>query len=544
MDKYAVKLFQSLQNLKVTEENKDEIEKIKTDIKNKDYKSALERIEAMQKKENEEKKNKDSKENNTSKKRGRKKTEKTEEKTIEKVEDNDNKNDDENIDEDLEENIEKDNETIENDDSEDFDVEDNFLSSEDTNYNEENDYQEDEDNFDDDTDYNDEDNIDDEFNDETDDDEDIDNSDSENTDNQEKKEDSIYPENLRNKDLEQEYLGLMLNNPKLITKYYILNKQCYFEDNKLTEIYKSVLFTEGSKYTPEIAKDGFNLPKYTNEIRELKDDLMAEYKEEDYDIEKIYVELRKLFELRKSYLETPIKENQDKIVEITNYVLYDSMSVEEVESAINQVTVTGKFKQSILNRDLTLQSAGFPLPSVSERLVMSCKLYKIFPSFVSKYFFPKGTPYKIHGNIPMRECGWVSGACMLVRKKEYLECGGLNENLIFYGEEPEFGYRACKLGYKTLYNPNFYIIHLGGQSVKKENKKHNDDIIRFERYSRLQEETVGYKKAIVMSQVVVAVLYFKGLFYKNKSQIKEFIRYEKSLIKYMKLKNEETINRH
>ena len=353
MDKYAVKLFQSLQNLKVTEENKDDIEKVKTDIKNKDYKSALERIEAMQKKENEEKKNKDSKENNTSKKRGRKKTEKTEEKTIEKVEDNDNKNDDENIDEDLEENIEKDNETIENDDSEDFDVEDNFLSSEDTNYNEENDYQEDEDNFDDDTDYNDEDNIDDEFNDETDDDEDIDNSDNENTDNQEKKEDSIYPENLRNKDLEQEYLGLMLNNPKLITKYYILNKQCYFEDNKLTEIYKSVLFTEGSKYTPEIAKDGFNLPKYTNEIRELKDDLMAEYKEEDYDIEKIYVELRKLFELRKSYLETPIKENQDKIVEITNYVLYDSMSVEEVESAINQVTVTGKFKQSILNRDLT-----------------------------------------------------------------------------------------------------------------------------------------------------------------------------------------------
>lgn len=229
--------------------------------------------------------------------------------------------------------------------------------------------------------------------------------------------------------------------------------------------------------------------------------------------------------------------NSDTIVEGNNI----AGLVHYFDKLDNEVICVGP---KILNRDLTLQSAGFPLPSVSERLVMSCKLYKIFPSFVSKYFFPKGTPYKIHGNIPMRECGWVSGACMLVRKKEYLECGGLNENLIFYGEEPEFGYRACKLGYKTLYNPNFYIIHLGGQSVKKENKKHNDDIIRFERYSRLQEETVGYKKAIVMSQVVVAVLYFKGLFYKNKSQIKEFIRYEKSLIKYMKLKNEETINRH
>src|SRR5699024_6728012 len=36
-----------------------------------------------------------------------------------------------------------------------------------------------------------------------------------------------------------------------------------------------------------------------------------------------------------------------------NYELYDKMSVEEVESAVNQVTVTEKFKQSILNKDLT-----------------------------------------------------------------------------------------------------------------------------------------------------------------------------------------------
>ena len=36
----------------------------------------------------------------------------------------------------------------------------------------------------------------------------------------------------------------------------------------------------------------------------------------------------------------PIKNIQDKIAEIRNYTLYDSMSVEEVDAAINQVTVT------------------------------------------------------------------------------------------------------------------------------------------------------------------------------------------------------------
>ena len=40
-------------------------------------------------------------------------------------------------------------------------------------------------------------------------------------------------------------------------------------------------------------------------------------------------------------------------MDITDYELYDQMSVEEVESAINQVTVTGKFKQSVLNMNLT-----------------------------------------------------------------------------------------------------------------------------------------------------------------------------------------------
>ena len=70
-------------------------------------------------------------------------------------------------------------------------------------------------------------------------------------------------------------------------------------------------------------------------------------------MEKIYLDLRKLFILRKSYLEIPIKSIQDKIVEITSYTLYDKMSIEEVRSAIEQVNATEKFKRAILNRDLT-----------------------------------------------------------------------------------------------------------------------------------------------------------------------------------------------
>lgn len=162
-----------------------------------------------------------------------------------------------------------------------------------------------------------------------------------------------YPEELSNLNLEDAYIGLLLNDPKLIRKYYFIYENCFFEDEELLNIYKSILFTEGQAYAPQVAKNKFNFTKSTEESQKLKGELKNKALEEEPDIEKVYVELRKLFALRKNYTEMPIKSIQDKIVEITQYKLYDQMSIEEVENAINQVNVTDKFKQAILNENLT-----------------------------------------------------------------------------------------------------------------------------------------------------------------------------------------------
>ena len=163
----------------------------------------------------------------------------------------------------------------------------------------------------------------------------------------------LFPKKLSNLHLENIFIGLLLTNPKSISRYYFLFEDCFFEDDKILNIYKSVLFTEGGSYTPEIAKQGFNFSKDSEEVYQLKYQLKKAVANEDYDMEKIYVELMKLFVLRKSYIGNPIKSIQQRIVDIIDYKLYDQMSVEEVESAVNQVTVTEKFKQSILNKDLT-----------------------------------------------------------------------------------------------------------------------------------------------------------------------------------------------
>lgn len=164
---------------------------------------------------------------------------------------------------------------------------------------------------------------------------------------------SIYPNKLSNIPLERTYMGILLSDPKLIVKYYFLFEDCYFEDESILNIYKSVLFTEGGAYTPEIAKQGFNFSRDSEQVYKLKNQLKAEVANKTYNMEKIYLDLKKLFVLRKNYLAIPIKSIQDKVVEITDYILYDKMSVEEVKSAIIQVNDTEKFKRSVLNRNLT-----------------------------------------------------------------------------------------------------------------------------------------------------------------------------------------------
>lgn len=164
---------------------------------------------------------------------------------------------------------------------------------------------------------------------------------------------SVYPEKLSDPDLEEIYIGLLINDPKQIVKFYFPFKECMFENPDILNLYKSVLFTDAGDYASEVAKEGFNFPKETEESYKLKMSLKREMSESDYQMEDIYIELKKLFILRKNYLEMPIKEIQEKIVEIIDYKLYSEMSPEEVISAIKQVNDTEKFKRAILNKGLS-----------------------------------------------------------------------------------------------------------------------------------------------------------------------------------------------
>lgn len=53
----------------------------------------------------------------------------------------------------------------------------------------------------------------------------------------------------------------------------------------------------------------------------------------------------------------------------------------------------------------------------------------------------------------------ISGACFAMKRKDYLEIGGLNENFFLYMEDTEFSWRAHAGGLKILYVPKSIIYH-------------------------------------------------------------------------------------
>ena len=187
------------------------------------------------------------------------------------------------------------------------------------------------------------------------------------------KEDEVerFPKELQDLDLEEDYIGLLLYDPRYIVSYNFLYDEVCFQDERMLNLYKSVIFTAGEKYAPEAVKRKFNFAKTTREVYELKKQLVTRIKlQRTVTMEKVYIDLKKLFILRNWYLKIPIKSVQEKVVEIRNYELYDKMSVEEVESAVEQVTATEKFKRAVLNKGLTefLETGennlttGIPLP--------------------------------------------------------------------------------------------------------------------------------------------------------------------------------------
>jgi N-acetylglucosaminyl-diphospho-decaprenol L-rhamnosyltransferase len=82
-----------------------------------------------------------------------------------------------------------------------------------------------------------------------------------------------------------------------------------------------------------------------------------------------------------------------------------------------------------------------------------------------------------------RDAGWLSGACVLVRRSAFQEVGGFDPQFFMYFEDVDLGYRLGKHGYRNVYEPAAVVTHTGAHSTASDSrlmiKAHHDSARRF-----------------------------------------------------------------
>ncbi len=101
----------------------------------------------------------------------------------------------------------------------------------------------------------------------------------------------------------------------------------------------------------------------------------------------------------------------------------------------------------------------------------------------------------------IKEVGWVTGACMMMRRDVFEQLGGFDENFFMYFEDKDICKRVKELGYQVVYYPKTSIIHLLGGSSHGIKKSVN-------KYYR-ESQLYYYQKHLGKFQTAILKLYLR-----------------------------------
>lgn len=141
--------------------------------------------------------------------------------------------------------------------------------------------------------------------------------------------------------------------------------------------------------------------------------------------------------------------------------IYDGFFLKVIDYIKNHENVA-IVAPKILERDGSVQGSArrFPTPLTS-LFGRKSPLTKLFPENpISKKEFYSSNNYDC---VPL-EVDWVSGACMVTRKKAYNEVGGFDQRFFLYWEDADLCRRLNEAGWKIIYYPEAQIYHHTGTS--------------------------------------------------------------------------------
>ncbi len=122
----------------------------------------------------------------------------------------------------------------------------------------------------------------------------------------------------------------------------------------------------------------------------------------------------------------------------------------------------GALGPALLNEDGTVYPSARELPSLTQGAGHAV-LGRVWPAN------PWTRAYQRSQELAGEErvAGWLSGACLLLRREAFEAVGGFDPAYFMFFEDLDLGERLARAGWTSVYVPSARVVHLGGTSWRE-----------------------------------------------------------------------------
>lgn len=165
----------------------------------------------------------------------------------------------------------------------------------------------------------------------------------------------------------------------------------------------------------------------------------------------------------------------------------------------NDTTVMPSFLTPLVEKMESNLKIGAVQPQirhmVNRRVIDSIGSFFTFTGFLYHYGYFQ--PHRFRKYQKELSVYSVKGACFLMKKKDYIDLGGIDESFVTYVEESDLCHRILLSGKKIIYVPQSVVYHFGGGDMSIMTK--NEVVI----FRSFRNRFVSYIKNLSMKKLIL-----------------------------------------
>lgn len=142
---------------------------------------------------------------------------------------------------------------------------------------------------------------------------------------------------------------------------------------------------------------------------------------------------------------------------LNNDTVVKHAALDDMVAFLDTIPQAGAVGGRIFNPDGSVQTCYNNFSTLAEEFLIATRLGGLLAA---------GYPAIIHDD-EVRAVGWISSACLMLRRAALDEIGLLDEEYFIYGDEADLQYRLKQAGWQVYYLPCDAIIHYGGRSMNR-----------------------------------------------------------------------------